>query len=139
MAHFARISDTFMWPHNNGTFSVKSASKFLFHQQQVPLNKLVWNWICPKKIQLFFWKAMRNRLPTKYFLTIGHNHLDDHCPRCHNPKTTIHILRECPWAKEAWSQSLGILPMSFFHMSLQDWLRCNATAKIIIMLHQLPW
>ena len=53
MAHFARISDPFMWPHNNGTFSVKSASKFLFHQQQVPLNKLVWNWICPKKDPTF--------------------------------------------------------------------------------------
>ena len=43
--HFARISDTFMWPYNNGTCLVKSASKFLFHQQQVPLNKPVWNWI----------------------------------------------------------------------------------------------
>ena len=56
--HFARISDTFMWPYNDGTCLVKSASKFLFHQQQVPLNKPVWNWIwalqCLKKIQIFF-------------------------------------------------------------------------------------
>ena len=56
--HFARISDAFMWPYNDGTCLVKSASKFLFHQQQVPLNKPVWNWIwalqCPKKIQIFF-------------------------------------------------------------------------------------
>ena len=29
--------------------------------------------------------------------------------------------------------------MSFFHMPLQDWLRCNAMANVVIMLHQLPW
>ena len=55
---FARLADTFLWPHNNGTGSVKFASKFLFHQQHAPWDKPVWNWIwtltCPKKIQIFF-------------------------------------------------------------------------------------
>ena len=45
MAHFARLVDTFLWPHNNGTCSVKFASKFLFQQKQVPWNKSAWNWI----------------------------------------------------------------------------------------------
>ena len=45
MAHIARLSDTFIWPYNNGTCSVSSMSKFLYHQQQVPKNKQLWNWI----------------------------------------------------------------------------------------------
>ena len=89
----------------------------------------------PKKDPNFLLESYANQLPTKQFLTFGRNHLDNHCPQCHNPKTTIHILRDCPWAKEAWSQFPGILPMSFFHMPLQDWLRCNVTTDVVIMPH----
>ena len=86
MARFAQLTDTFLWPHNKGTCSVKSASTFLYHQHQVPWNKAMWNWLwslpCPKKIQVFLWKAMRNRLPTKTFLAFGHQHVDSLRPRC---------------------------------------------------------
>ena len=126
MAHFARISNTFLWPHNNGTCSIKSTSKFLYHRQQVSWDKSVWNWIWvvhyPKKIQIFLWKAMRNRLSTKHFLMITRHHMDGQCPRCHTLETTIHILRDYPWAKEAWAQSLGLLPLAFFYVLLQKWL-----------------
>ena len=34
----------------------------------------MWNWLwflpCPKKIQVFLWKPLRNRLPTKTFLAL---------------------------------------------------------------------
>ena len=43
MAQFAQLTDTFLWPHNNGTCLVKSASKFLFQQQHAPWNKPLWN------------------------------------------------------------------------------------------------
>ena len=83
---------------------------------------------------MFIWKAMRDRLPTHTFLTLGRPHLNAQCPRCHHPETTIHILRDCPWAKEVWSQSPGILPLSFL-----KWLWSNATADTIILHLQLPW
>ena len=82
---------------------------------------------------------MRNQLPTKQFLTFGRYHWDTHCPRCHTPETTIHVLWDCPWAKEVWNQSPGILPLSFFHMPLQEWLRCNAIADRDILPYHLPW
>ena len=41
--------------------------------------------------------------------------------------------------KKVWSQSSGILPLSFFQLSLQDWLQSNATADKIILHLQLPW
>ena len=40
---FAQLSDAYLWPHNKGTYSVKSTSTFLYHQHQVPWNKAMWN------------------------------------------------------------------------------------------------
>ena len=82
---------------------------------------------------------MRDRLPTITFLTIRRPNLDAHCPWCHYLETTIHILRDCPWAREVWSQSPGILPLSFFHQTLQEWLQHNATTVDVVLPHQLPW
>ena len=124
IARTTHFLDAYLWPYNKGTCSVKFASHFLYDQALVPWNTTLWNWIwtlpCPKKIQFFLWKAMRNWLPTRKFLTHGQQHVDSHCPRCNSPETTLHILRDCPWARVVWSQSPGILPFSFYHMPLQD-------------------
>ena len=143
MAQISQLLDSFLWPHNNGICSIQSASKFLYHKHQVPWDKQNWSWIwavpCPKKNQLFLWKAMRNRLPTNHSLAITHRHPNGQCPRCHSLEMTIHILRDCPWAKEAWIHSPGILPLTFFHMPLQAWLRSNSTGDIVMPPTQLPW
>ena len=133
MAQITKLSDSFVWPHNNGICQVNLASKFLYQQKQVPLNKQfqnqIWKLQCPKKIQLFLWKAMRNRVPTRQYLAFSRVNINEQCPRCNNSETIIHILCDYLWAKEALDQSLGILPLSFFHMPLQAWLRCNADAE----------
>ena len=107
IAHTTHFPDAYLWPYNKGMCSVKSASHFLYDQSLVPWNTTLWNWLwtlpCPKKIQFFLWKAMRNRLPTRTFLAHGQQHVDSHCPRCNSPETTLHILRDCPWAREVWS------------------------------------
>ena len=122
---------------------MKSASTFLYHQHQVPWNKTIWNWLwslpCPKKIQVFLWKAMQNCLPTKTFLAFGCQHLDYLCPRCQSPETTLNILKDCPWTREIWCQSPGTLPLTFFGMPLQNWLRYNATLERAILPHLIPW
>ena len=134
VAHIAHLPDTYLWPYNKGTCFVKSASHFLYNQHQVPWNTTLWNWLwtlpCPKKIQLFLWKAMRNRLPTKTFLSHGRQHVDSQCSRCNSPETTLHTLQDYPWAREVWSQSPRILPLSFFHMHyktgsdiMQRWIK----------------
>ena len=82
---------------------------------------------------------MKNRLPTNHFLAITHRHLDGQCPRCHSLETTIHILRDYPWAKEAWIHFPGILPLTFFHMLLQVWLCSNTTGDAVMPPTQLPW
>ena len=101
---FAQLSNAYLWPHNKGTCTVKSATTFLYHQHQVPWNKAMWKWLwslpCPKKNQVFLWKALRNRLPTKTFLAFGRLHVDSLCPHCQSPETTIQILRDFLWARE---------------------------------------
>ena len=75
-----------------------------------------------KKIQIFIWKAMRNRVPTRQYLAFSCPNVNVIYPRCNSPETTIHILIDCPWAKDVWGNSPGILPLSFFQTSLQPWL-----------------
>ena len=85
---------------------------------------------------------MRDRLPTRQYLAFSCLNVSDRCPRClrcNNPKTIIHILRDCPWAKEIWLQSPGILPLSFFQLPLQPWLKTSSTSDNILLGHQLPW
>ena len=65
---------------------------------------------------------MLNRLPTRQYLAFSRSDVDDHCPRCNTLETTIHILRDCPWAKIVWCQSLGVLPLSLFQLTLQTCL-----------------
>ena len=59
---------------------------------------------------------MRNRLPTRHYLAFSRLEIDNRCPRCNTFETTIHILRDCPWSKMVWCQSLGVLPPSFFQL-----------------------
>ena len=39
VAQFTRISDSFVWPHNNGICSVNSALKYLYQTKNVPSEK----------------------------------------------------------------------------------------------------
>ena len=76
---------------------------------------------------------MCNQVPTSQYLAFSHLHVNIICPRCNSPETTIHLLRDCPWAKELWGNSLDILPLSFFQLLLQALVRTN------ILYQQLPW
>ena len=142
VAQLNRLSDSFVWAQNNGVCSISSTSKFLYQQVDVPLNNSIWSWIwklhCPKKLQIFIWRSKHNRLPICQYLAFSHPEVDDRCSRCNTPKTTIYILRDCPWAKMIWFQSLGVLPLSFFQLPLQSWLKTNATSDNFIQSHQLP-
>ena len=75
---------------------------------------------------------MFNRLPTRQYLAFSCPEINNRCPRCNTPETIIHILRDCHWAKMVWCHSLGIFPLSFFHLPLQDWLHTNATLDSLI-------
>ena len=103
VVQLTRLSDSFVWPQNNGFCTVKSASNLLYQQANIPFEKSLWSWIwklhCPKKIQIFIWKSMRNQLPTQDYFAFSRSEINNHCPRCNTSETTIHILRDCLRAK----------------------------------------
>ena len=116
----------------------------------MPLDKKLWNWIwklqCPKKIQLFLWKAMHNWIPTRQYLAFSCLNINEQCPRCNNPETTIHILRDFPWAKEVWGQSPRSCHIFLFSHALTslakeqcDCRKCNfAPATPLENIFSLP-
>ena len=60
--------DCLAWKHtNDGTFSVASAYEVLSGQlnlQSSRLAKLVWDWKCPMRLNLFLWRVVNDALPT---------------------------------------------------------------------------
>ena len=93
--------------------------KISFPLSASPLE-LDMGFLLPHKDPNFPLEGSRDRLPTKTYLSFGRPFVDSRCPRCQSLKTTIHILCDCPWVKEVWHKSLGILPLSFFQLPLQD-------------------
>ena len=87
----------------------------------------------PQKIQIFIWKSMRNWL--HQYMAFSHLEINNQYPRCNTPKTTIHILRDWPWAKMVWCHSPGVLPLSFFSPTISN----LALYHTLILCHQLPW
>ena len=75
------------------------------------------NYNNPKKIQIFIWKSMFNRLPTRQYLAFSCPEINNRCPRCNTPETIIHILRDCHWAKMVWCHSPGIFAPILFSPS----------------------
>ena len=116
---------------------------FLRQQAALPTKPSLWEWIwklsCPKKLQVFNWKSMQDWLPTQQYLLFSWFEVSANCPRCNNPETTIHVLRDCPWAKDVWICSPGILPLEFFSLPLQEWLIMNSKSDTLLQGQQIPW
>ena len=59
---------------------------------EAPLSQKDLNFHLESHVQSGSYKAVLSILSPKHI---------HQCPRCNTPETTIHILRDCPWAKEA--------------------------------------
>ena len=59
----------------------------------------------PNLVKMFLWRACNNILPTKANLKkqgIVHNSCCNFCQL--KEETVLHILWECPWAKDIWEE-----------------------------------
>ena len=110
---------------------MKEASKFIYTHEGIQFNKSRWNWIwkttCPQIIQIFIWKCTHNRLLTCSFIAHHQYGIGPECLWCLNLESTLHIIRDYPWAKEFWIALLGQQEISFFHKLLLEWLHKNLT------------
>ena len=140
--YFPRNPHQLLWPGPTGHCTVKQATKFLFICEGVESNAAYWNWIwiiaCPPNIRIFIWKCFFNRLPTRSFLSCIILGFPNSCPWCLSPKTTLHIIRDCPWAKEFWL-SLPKTRSLFFSLDLQAWVVVNLTKQKLSNPSSILW
>ncbi|KAI7995329.1 putative ribonuclease H protein [Camellia lanceoleosa] len=121
------------WKHSpNGIFSTKSAHHSC--QQQVPSRaaytgdwQQIWRTKGPNRWKHFTWLARRDRLLTNAMKHQRHLSVDSSCPIClHHAETSLHALRDCPRAKQVWSE---LIPPSqwlhFFSLPFPGWIDVN--------------
>lgn len=69
----------------------------------------------PQKVKIFFWRAVRNGLPTMDVLCRRGMNVDRMCPRCGDgPETTSHMLLTCKHSTLLWK-------LSPLRWETQDW------------------
>ncbi|CAL8996957.1 unnamed protein product [Prunus brigantina] len=67
---------------------------------------LIWKAIVPTRVKIFWWRVISGILPTKENLARKKVSLDKECMFCGGPiESSIHILRDCPFAICAWRSS----------------------------------
>ncbi|GJV67471.1 putative RNA-directed DNA polymerase, eukaryota, reverse transcriptase zinc-binding domain protein [Tanacetum coccineum] len=107
LIEFSLERDMCYWPiANDGMFSVSSTRKHIdscfLPALDIPTK---WNKIVPRKVNIFMWRFMIDRLPHRFNLssrgidisTIG-------CPSCNgNVETSNHIFFDCAVANDIWS------------------------------------
>ncbi|RYR52427.1 hypothetical protein Ahy_A06g027345 [Arachis hypogaea] len=127
-------ADYLAWSSSpDGQFSIKSAYQNLM-ESQITTNRifrLVWMWQGPERVKTFLWLVAHNAILTNAERRCRHLTMDGTCPRCqHHDESTIHVLRDCPYATSIWKRLIppkGI--NSFFNTNLNDWLSLNLASN----------
>jgi ribonuclease HI len=93
----------------------------------------VWKLNVPERVRTFTWLVLHNRLLTnslKNVMGLGHAM----CYYCRDvEETSLHVLRDCPLAKDLWYH---VIPVSsrgaFFMQNFYDWINFNLN-------NYVPW
>ncbi|GMJ04276.1 hypothetical protein like AT3G09510 [Hibiscus trionum] len=121
--------DHLIWTgEHSGVYSVRSGYKLLLPaitttNPEYELFKLIWQVNCPPKMNVQCWKFIRNFVPTKCNLCVRRVITDPTCARClQEPEDVAHVLRNCPFADQVWS-NMGIqCPKITQNVSFTVWL-----------------
>ncbi|KAL4334370.1 hypothetical protein GQ457_07G017230 [Hibiscus cannabinus] len=77
---------------------------------------------CPSKVKILNWRMVRNYVPTLHKLFIKLVATDPTCLRCRaNIEDSLHVVRDCFFAREVWHQLGFNFPLSQLHDTLADW------------------
>lgn len=100
-------TDKLIWgATSNERFTVKSAYLALVTQDNYPLFPWasLWKLSLPPKLKYLFWLVCQRKLLTNVERVKRHLTSDPMCPLCHDrPKSMLHVLRDCSWAKAIWN------------------------------------
>ena len=135
------IDDTWAWTIGTTSFSVKSARHKIDRGFLPDGPRTRWNSLLPKKINIFIWRSLRDRLPSRWNLSRkGIEVASITCPICdHGVESAFHTLWDCTLASTAWScvfKWLHISPPIIYNLTgLYDWIDGlhSASSKRIIL------
>ncbi|KAJ1400460.1 Ribonuclease H domain [Sesbania bispinosa] len=117
----------------DGSFTIKSAIQTLHDNQINPHNSVfneIWSWIGPQRIKAFLWFLASDALLTNSSRVKRRLTNQDTCSICnHNSESTLHAIRDCSWAKQAWMHFVPYRQQrEFFNLNLHDWISFNLSA-----------
>ncbi|KAK8483309.1 hypothetical protein V6N11_019422 [Hibiscus sabdariffa] len=125
-----------------------------FHLQSAYSNQVSETWNCldpfwpqiwklkvPQRLCLFLWLVHHQKLMTNVERCKRCLTLDPSCPICHTfDESTLHLLRDCPATKQIWEKlPPSCLPINFFSLCMDDWLRLNLGSNALIQDWNIPW
>ncbi|KAK3220416.1 hypothetical protein Dsin_014386 [Dipteronia sinensis] len=122
------VSDTLAWTFcANGMFSVKSFRRGLEDPliESCSYHSLIWQGICPPKIEIFVWQLLRGRVIVRKVLQeFGYGPTPSLlCPICNEGEETIdHLFLLCPWSWKLWKYCMDWWEVvSYMNNSLKNW------------------
>eukprot|EP00253_Pinus_taeda_P007705 PITA_07705 len=102
--------DSLVWAHaETSLYSPKAGYNFLMKKKgwdppvwwAKPLFKLK----CPKKSRIFFWCALKNKIPTWEILQSRFKQGPGRCPLCLAASESIqHLFLDCPFTRQVWNE-----------------------------------
>nr|GEW70455.1 RNA-directed DNA polymerase, eukaryota [Tanacetum cinerariifolium] len=109
LATTAGTEDIWDWCIDTPVFTVKSARKHI-DNYFLPVRDFAtrWNRYLPKKINIFIWRSLRDRLPTRWNLSRRGIDIESiSCPICDSGiETLYHTLWTCSLATTIWNCAL---------------------------------
>lgn len=126
------MKDRWVWAaHHTGQYTVASGYLWLLSSQRNFNNSQDWKWVwkisAPAKVQFLVWLVAHDALPT--------NELRHHrglapspsCQRCSSHvENIIHVLRDCPHAREVrYNSGMPLSPPFFAQQGPVQWITTN--------------
>lgn len=119
------IARSWIQPTNSGASSSTSSSSTLWSK--------LWNANVPPKVKICLWCLINEQCPTRVNLARCHITTEVECLLCNfYGESTIHLMKECTYAKCAWlASSLGVCLREAYHSSVLEWM-----TEIARLLHK---
>ena len=149
--------DTLIWNENKAqTFSVRISYQVALRmkgtgngehsrvQEDKPVWNRLWQLSIPPKVRNFVWRASSDILPIRASLACRQVPIDPKCAMCgSSDETVLHILWQCPLARNLWALVKGKLQKSdssartFF--SLAQYLKSRLSHKDFELWAMVTW
>ncbi|CAA0839952.1 Polynucleotidyl transferase- ribonuclease H-like superfamily protein [Striga hermonthica] len=122
--------DRIIWGFSdNGSFSTKTAYQSLLHHerdQDRPLWRVIWRAPAPQRARTLLWLVAKDRLLTNVERLRRHILVSEACDLCGEPKSVLHVVRDCPTVKDLWKR---LVPKEytrrFFQHPIKQWIMSN--------------